>query len=105
MSALVATGCTSSCSHGVSVVPITQYLDHGMMNSTDFSVCRISPTSPAMRLTLQTQKSVLFIIPWSRYGAVGTTAIPWARWLVRAVATSADVDYADAPAYTALARP
>lgn len=49
MSAAVATGCWSSCSHGVSVVPITQYRDHGMTNRTDFSVCRISPTWPLMR--------------------------------------------------------
>ncbi len=34
---------------GVSVVPISQYLDHGMMNRTDFSVCRMRPTSPRMR--------------------------------------------------------
>ena len=49
MSAEVATGCCSSWVQGVSVVPISQYLDHGMMNRTDFSVCRIRPTSPRIR--------------------------------------------------------
>ncbi len=49
MSAEVATGCCSSWVQGVSVVPISQYRDHGMMNRTDFSVCRIRPTSPRIR--------------------------------------------------------
>ena len=34
-----------SSSQSVSVVPITQCRPHGMMNSTDFSVRRISPVS------------------------------------------------------------
>ena len=49
MSAEVATGCCSSWVQGVSVVPISQYRDHGMKNRTDFSVCRIRPTSPRIR--------------------------------------------------------
>src|SRR5690625_6687579 len=42
--AVVATSSTSA-SQGVSVVPITQYSSEGMMNSTDFSVWVMMPTS------------------------------------------------------------
>ena len=44
-------------------------------------------------LILQTEKSVLFIIPWSRYWVIGTTDTPWEQELVHPVATSADIDY------------
>ena len=44
-------------------------------------------------LILQTEKSVLFIIPWSRYWVIGTTDTPWEQELMHPVATSADIDY------------
>ena len=44
-------------------------------------------------LILQTEKSVLFIIPWSRYWLIGTTDTPWEQALEHPVATSADIDY------------
>lgn len=49
MSALVAAGCARSRCQSVSVVPTIQWLPHGMMNSTDFSVRRITPDSATMR--------------------------------------------------------
>ncbi|MCH8628020.1 glycerol-3-phosphate dehydrogenase/oxidase [Arsenicicoccus piscis] len=42
---------------------------------------------------LQTEKSVLFIIPWSRYWIIGTTDTPYEQDLTHPVATSADIDY------------
>ena len=42
---------------------------------------------------LQTEKSVLFIIPWSRYWIIGTTDTPYTGDLVHPVANSADIDY------------
>ncbi|GEL95327.1 glycerol-3-phosphate dehydrogenase/oxidase [Cellulomonas composti] len=56
-------------------------------------------------LILQTEKSVLFIIPWSRYWVIGTTDTPWEQELVHPVATSADIDYVIDHANTVLARP
>ena len=56
-------------------------------------------------LILQTEKSVLFIIPWSRYWVIGTTDTPWTRELVHPVATAADIDYVLEHANTVLARP
>lgn len=44
-------------------------------------------------LILQTEKSVLFVIPWSRYWIIGTTDTPWEQQLQHPVATSADIDY------------
>ncbi len=44
-------------------------------------------------LILQTEKSVLFIIPWSRYWVIGTTDTPWEQELQHPVATSADIEY------------
>ncbi len=44
-------------------------------------------------LILQTEKSVLFIIPWPRYWVIGTTDTPWEQELRHPVATAADVDY------------
>ena len=44
-------------------------------------------------LILQTEKSVLFVIPWSRYWVIGTTDTPWEQELVHPVATAADIDY------------
>lgn len=44
-------------------------------------------------LILQTEKSVLFLIPWPRYWVIGTTDTPWTQELRHPVATGADVDY------------
>ena len=44
-------------------------------------------------LILQTDKSVLFVIPWSRYWVIGTTDTPWTQDLVNPTPTSADIDY------------
>jgi len=44
-------------------------------------------------LILQTEKSVLFIIPWSRYWIIGTTDTPWHESLRNPVPTAADIDY------------
>lgn len=56
-------------------------------------------------LILQTEKSVLFIIPWSRYWVIGTTDTPWEQDLVHPVATSADIDYVIEHANAVLSRP
>lgn len=44
-------------------------------------------------LILRTAKSVLFVIPWSRYWIVGTTDTPWAEELRNPVPTAADINY------------
>jgi len=44
-------------------------------------------------LILQTEKSVLFVIPWSRYWIIGTTDTAWHEHLQYPVATAADIDY------------
>ena len=56
-------------------------------------------------LILQTEKSVLFVIPWSRYWIIGTTDTPWEQELVHPVATSADIDYVIEHANAVLAKP
>lgn len=56
-------------------------------------------------LILQTEKSVLFVIPWSRYWVIGTTDTPWTQELQHPVATSADIDYVLAHANAVLADP
>ncbi|MGV8966726.1 MAG: glycerol-3-phosphate dehydrogenase/oxidase [Cellulomonas sp.] len=56
-------------------------------------------------LILQTEKSVLFVIPWSRYWVIGTTDTPWKLELTHPVATSADIDYVLEHANAVLARP
>lgn len=56
-------------------------------------------------LILQTPKSVLFVIPWSRYWVIGTTDTPWSEDLTDPVATSADIDYVLAEANKVLAEP
>ncbi|WP_298454699.1 glycerol-3-phosphate dehydrogenase/oxidase [uncultured Cellulomonas sp.] len=56
-------------------------------------------------LILQTEKSVLFIIPWSRYWVIGTTDTAWHEDLVHPVANAADVDYVIDHANTVLSRP
>ena len=44
-------------------------------------------------LFLQTEKSVLFFIPWSRYWILGTTDTPWDLDPQHPVPTAADIDY------------
>lgn len=56
-------------------------------------------------LILQTEKSVLFIIPWSRYWVIGTTDTPWEQDLTHPVATSTDIDYVIEHANAVLSRP
>ncbi|CAN5144508.1 glycerol-3-phosphate dehydrogenase/oxidase [soil metagenome] len=56
-------------------------------------------------LILQTAKSVLFVIPWSRYWVIGTTDTPWHEELMNPVATAADIDYVIAEANRVLASP
>ncbi|MGP5394979.1 glycerol-3-phosphate dehydrogenase [Glutamicibacter sp. BW78] len=56
-------------------------------------------------LILQTETSVLFVIPWSRYWVIGTTDTPWHQELQHPVATSADIDYILEHANVVLARP
>ncbi len=56
-------------------------------------------------LILQTAKSVLFVIPWSRYWVIGTTDTPWNEDLMNPVATATDIDYVIAEANKVLSRP
>lgn len=56
-------------------------------------------------LILQTEKSVLFVIPWSRYWIIGTTDTPWDLNPIHPVATSADIDYVLDHANAVLAHP
>ncbi|HWS58483.1 MAG TPA: glycerol-3-phosphate dehydrogenase/oxidase [Actinotalea sp.] len=56
-------------------------------------------------LILQTEKSVLFVIPWSRYWIIGTTDTPWTQELQHPVATAADIDYVLEHANAVLATP
>ena len=53
----------------------------------------------------QTEKSVLFLIPWSRYWLIGTTDTPWTQEFQHPVATSADIEYVLEHANAVLARP
>jgi glycerol-3-phosphate dehydrogenase len=56
-------------------------------------------------LILQTEKSVLFIIPWARYWIIGTTDTPYHQDLVNPVATAEDIDYVIDHANVVLDRP
>ena len=56
-------------------------------------------------LIVQTEKSVLFVIPWSRYWVIGTTDTPWTEDLVNPVATSDDIDYLIAKANEVIDQP
>ncbi|WP_375537577.1 glycerol-3-phosphate dehydrogenase/oxidase [Demequina sp. NBRC 110057] len=56
-------------------------------------------------LILQTEKSVLFVIPWSRYWIIGTTDTPYEFDPTHPVATSEDIDYILAHANDVLADP
>ena len=51
---------------------------------------RIAGTSG---IILQTEKSVLFLIPWSRYWVIGTTDTAYHGDLTQPVANNADIDY------------
>ncbi|HET9141838.1 glycerol-3-phosphate dehydrogenase/oxidase [Actinophytocola sp.] len=44
-------------------------------------------------LIMRTEKSVLLVIPWSRYWIIGTTDTPWPFDRDRPAATQADLDY------------
>ncbi|AXH94913.1 glycerol-3-phosphate dehydrogenase/oxidase [Ornithinimicrobium avium] len=44
-------------------------------------------------LFLQTERSVLFFVPWSRYWIIGTTDTPWHLDRGHPVATATDIDY------------
>ncbi len=44
-------------------------------------------------LILQTEKSVLFVIPWEHYWLIGTTDTPYEQDVSAPVATAADIDY------------
>ncbi|KAA9395151.1 glycerol-3-phosphate dehydrogenase/oxidase [Kocuria coralli] len=44
-------------------------------------------------LILQTEKSVLFVIPWDHYWIIGTTDTPYEQDISAPVATGADIDY------------
>ncbi len=54
---------------------------------------------------LQTPKSVLFIIPWSRYWVIGTTDTEYHGDLATPPVTSADIDYVLEQANQIMARP
>jgi glycerol-3-phosphate dehydrogenase len=58
-----------------------------------------------MGIISQTEKSVLFIIPWDNYWVIGTTDTPWGEALRHPVATRADIDYVIAHANAVLRRP
>ncbi|MCL1898219.1 MAG: glycerol-3-phosphate dehydrogenase/oxidase [Micrococcales bacterium] len=59
----------------------------------------------SMGIITQTEKSVLFIIPWDTHWIIGTTDTPWTEELRHPVATSADIDYLLDHANRVLARP
>ena len=44
-------------------------------------------------LILQTNRSVLFVIPWSRYWLIGTTDTAWTQDLMNPVVTSSDINF------------
>lgn len=54
---------------------------------------------------LKTEKSVLFIIPWTTHWVIGTTDTPWDLAKDHPVASAADVDYLLAQANAVLRRP
>jgi len=56
-------------------------------------------------LILQTEKSVLFVIPWSRYWIIGTTDTPYTQDPVHPVPSAADIDYVLEHANAVLAEP
>ena len=56
-------------------------------------------------LILQTPRSVLFVIPWSRYWVIGTTDTPWTQELTHPTATASDIEYVLAQANGVLEHP
>ncbi|MDR1294036.1 MAG: glycerol-3-phosphate dehydrogenase/oxidase, partial [Bifidobacteriaceae bacterium] len=58
-----------------------------------------------MGIISQTEKSVLFIIPWDNYWVIGTTDTPWDEPLRHPVATRTDIDYVIDHANAVLRRP
>ncbi|MEA2451033.1 MAG: glycerol-3-phosphate dehydrogenase [Thermoleophilaceae bacterium] len=56
-------------------------------------------------LTLQTEKSVLFVIPWGRHWIVGTTDTDWQLHKAHPAASSTDIDYVLEHANRVLAQP
>jgi glycerol-3-phosphate dehydrogenase len=56
-------------------------------------------------LILQTQKSVLFVIPWSRYWVIGTTDTPWTEELAHPTANARDIEYVIGEANAVLEHP
>ena len=51
------------------------------------------PAVPDTGIITQTEKSVLFIIPWDEYWVIGTTDTPWTRDPRDVGATHDDIDY------------
>jgi glycerol-3-phosphate dehydrogenase len=51
------------------------------------------PAAPDTGIITQTEKSVLFIIPWDEYWVIGTTDTPWKEDPAHVAATSDDIDY------------
>ena len=51
------------------------------------------PAVPDTGIITQTEKSVLFIIPWDEYWVIGTTDTPWTEDPRDVGATSDDIDY------------
>ncbi|GAB2537018.1 glycerol-3-phosphate dehydrogenase/oxidase [Brachybacterium huguangmaarense] len=51
------------------------------------------PAVPDTGIITQTEKSVLFIIPWDEYWIIGTTDTPWTGDVAHPAATSDDIDY------------
>ena len=96
MSVLVAAGCSRWRSQGVSVVPMIQCGPHGITNSTDRSVRRISPPSAAIR-SRGTSRWTPFDA-WTRM--VGW--LPDSRWMS---SVHTPVQLTTAPARTAAVRP
>lgn len=56
-------------------------------------------------LILQTEKSVLFVIPWEHYWIIGTTDTPYEQDISAPVVTAADIDYVIDHANVVLAEP
>ena len=51
------------------------------------------PAAPDTGIITQTEKSVLFLIPWDEYWVIGTTDTPWEQDPEHVGATAADIDY------------
>lgn len=60
---------------------------------------------PDTGIITQTERSVLFVIPWDEYWLVGTTDTEWHEPVEKPVATGADIDYVLEHANAILKRP